>query len=169
MQHGDLDKTKVLKTQRESKSDVRKSNSKSVLNSVLPIRLVLHTGQTGWTYPKAGLVHLTCPVSLPVSRDVFRTCPVLDQTCPVNYMTVGIWSPPNLSDPLRTCPGPNQNSLSKRVCFSECPDPSWGHPIGLNGMVDRSALTTPTASFFQIPIQGTPPPLSWVVGFLPFA
>jgi hypothetical protein len=31
MQHGDLDKTKVLKTQRDSKSELRKSNSKSVL------------------------------------------------------------------------------------------------------------------------------------------
>jgi hypothetical protein len=38
MQHGDLDKTKVLKTQRDSMSDVRKSNSKSVLKSVLPVR-----------------------------------------------------------------------------------------------------------------------------------
>jgi hypothetical protein len=40
MQHGDLDKTKVLKTHRDSKSDVRKPNSKSVLNSVLPVRSV---------------------------------------------------------------------------------------------------------------------------------
>jgi hypothetical protein len=35
MQHGDLDKTKVLKTQRDSMSDVRKPNSKSVLKSVI--------------------------------------------------------------------------------------------------------------------------------------
>jgi hypothetical protein len=40
MQLGDLDKTKVLKTQRDSMSDVRKPNSKSVLKSVIPIRLV---------------------------------------------------------------------------------------------------------------------------------
>jgi len=53
MQHGDLDKTKVLKIQRDSMSDVRKPNSKSVLKSVLPVRPVLHTGQTGWTYPRA--------------------------------------------------------------------------------------------------------------------
>jgi hypothetical protein len=32
MQHGDLAKTKVLKTQRDSKSELRKPNSKSVLN-----------------------------------------------------------------------------------------------------------------------------------------
>jgi hypothetical protein len=37
MQHGDLDKTKVLKTQRDSMSDVRKPNSKSVLKSVRPV------------------------------------------------------------------------------------------------------------------------------------
>jgi hypothetical protein len=40
MQHGDLDKTKVLKTQRDSMSDVRKPNSKSVLKSVIPVRPV---------------------------------------------------------------------------------------------------------------------------------
>jgi hypothetical protein len=44
MQHGDLDKTKVLKTQRDSKSDVMKLNSKSVIKSVLPVRPVLDTG-----------------------------------------------------------------------------------------------------------------------------
>jgi hypothetical protein len=46
-EHGDLDKTKVLNTQRGSKSDVRKLNLKSVLKSVQPARPVLHTGQTG--------------------------------------------------------------------------------------------------------------------------
>jgi hypothetical protein len=40
MQPGDLDKTKALKTQRDSMSDVRKPNSESMLKSV-------HTGQTG--------------------------------------------------------------------------------------------------------------------------
>jgi hypothetical protein len=38
MQHGDLDKTKVLKTQRDSMSDVRKPNSKCAE--------IYHTGQT---------------------------------------------------------------------------------------------------------------------------
>jgi hypothetical protein len=85
MQHGDLDKTKVLKTLRDFKSDVRKPNSKSVLNSVLSVKPVLHTDQTGWTYPIASLVHWTCPIPLPDSRDIFRTCPALDQTCPVNH------------------------------------------------------------------------------------
>jgi hypothetical protein len=47
MQHGHLDKTKVLKTQGDSMSDVRKPNSKSVLKSIIPVRLVLYTGQTG--------------------------------------------------------------------------------------------------------------------------
>jgi hypothetical protein len=45
MQHGDLDKIKVLKI--DSKSNVKKPNSKSVLKSVLPVRSVLHTSQTG--------------------------------------------------------------------------------------------------------------------------
>jgi hypothetical protein len=40
MQHGDFNKTKVLKTQRDSMSDVKKSNSKSVLKSVIPVRPV---------------------------------------------------------------------------------------------------------------------------------
>jgi hypothetical protein len=44
MQHGDLDKTKVLKTQRDSKSDERKPKFQSVLKSLLPVRLVSHTG-----------------------------------------------------------------------------------------------------------------------------
>jgi hypothetical protein len=40
MQHGDLGKTKVLKTKIVSMSDVRKPNSKSVLKSVTPVRPV---------------------------------------------------------------------------------------------------------------------------------
>jgi hypothetical protein len=40
MQHGDLDKTKVLKTKIVSMSDVRKPNSKSVLKFVTPVRQV---------------------------------------------------------------------------------------------------------------------------------
>jgi hypothetical protein len=58
MQHGDLDKTKVLKTQRDFMSDVRKPNSKSVLKSVIPVRLVLNTNQTGWTYPEPFARHV---------------------------------------------------------------------------------------------------------------
>jgi hypothetical protein len=53
MQHGDLGKTKVLKTEIVSMSDVRKPNSKSVLKSVTPVRPVLNTDQIGWTYPRA--------------------------------------------------------------------------------------------------------------------
>jgi hypothetical protein len=78
MQHGDLDKTKVLKTQRDSMSDVRKPNFKSVLKSVIPVRPVLHIGQTGLTYPRASSVYRTYPVPLPASGAVCRTCPVLD-------------------------------------------------------------------------------------------
>jgi hypothetical protein len=40
MQHGDLDKTKVLKTKIVFMSDVRKSNSKSVLESITLVRPV---------------------------------------------------------------------------------------------------------------------------------
>jgi hypothetical protein len=78
MQHGDLDKTKVLKTQRDSMSDVRKPNSKSVLKSIIPVKPVLNTGQIGWTYPRVSPVHRTCSVPLPASRVVYQTCPVLD-------------------------------------------------------------------------------------------
>jgi hypothetical protein len=78
MQHGDLDKTKVLKTQRDSMSDVRKPNSKSVLKSVIPVRPVLHTSQTGLTHPRASLVHQTYPVPLLASRAVCLICLVLD-------------------------------------------------------------------------------------------
>jgi hypothetical protein len=78
MQHGDPYKTKVLKTQRGSMSDVSKSNSMSVLKSVIPVRLVLTTGQTDWTYPRASPVHQTCPVHLLASRAIYRSCPLLD-------------------------------------------------------------------------------------------
>jgi hypothetical protein len=53
MQHGDLDKTKVLKTKRDFMSDIRKPNSNSVLKSITPVKLVLNTSQTGWTYSRA--------------------------------------------------------------------------------------------------------------------
>jgi hypothetical protein len=78
MQHDDLDKTKVLKTQIDSMSDVRKPNFKSVLKSVIPVRPVLNIGQTSLTYLRVSLVHWTCPVPLPASRDICQTCPVLN-------------------------------------------------------------------------------------------
>jgi hypothetical protein len=56
----------------------------------------------------------------------------LHQTCPA---------------PLRICQAPNPNLSSERVFISEWPKPIWSHPTSLIGMVDRSALTTPTASF----------------------
>jgi hypothetical protein len=64
MQYGDLDKTKVLKTQRDFMSDVRKPNFKSVLKSVIPVRLILNTGHINWTYPRASPVHQTFHISL---------------------------------------------------------------------------------------------------------
>jgi hypothetical protein len=90
MQYGDLDKTKMLKTKRDSKSDVRKPNSKSVLKSIISVRSALHTGQTSWTYPRVSWVYRACPVPLMNFKDVYRTCPLLDQTSPVNNMTIGI-------------------------------------------------------------------------------
>jgi hypothetical protein len=74
VQHGDFDKTKVLKTQRDSKSEERKQNPKSLLKSFLLVRPVLLTGQTGWTYSRGSQVHQTCLVPLPGSSDLFRTC-----------------------------------------------------------------------------------------------
>jgi hypothetical protein len=47
MQHGDLDKTKVLKTHRDSKSDVRKVKFQECAKNVQLARLVLHIGQIG--------------------------------------------------------------------------------------------------------------------------
>jgi hypothetical protein len=41
-------------------NDVRKPNFKSMLKSVIPVRPVLNTGQTGWTYPRASPVYRTC-------------------------------------------------------------------------------------------------------------
>jgi hypothetical protein len=69
---------------------IRKPNSKSVLKYVLHVRPILHTGQIGWTYPRASSVHWTCPVPLPDSRDIYWTCPILDQLSLMNNMTVGI-------------------------------------------------------------------------------
>jgi hypothetical protein len=48
---------------------------------------------------------------------------------------------------LRTCPGPNPNLSFERVFISEWSEPIWSHPTSLTGMVDRSALTAPMASF----------------------
>jgi hypothetical protein len=138
MQYGDLEKAKVLKTQRDSKSDVRKPNFKSVLKYVLPVRPVLHICQTGWTYPKASPVHRTCLVPLLGPRDIYRTCPILDQTSPVNNMTIGIWTPLDNFSLHRTCPGPNPNLPIQRVPWA-----SMGSPYRSN----RYALTAPTASF----------------------
>jgi hypothetical protein len=146
MQHDDLEKTKVLKTQRDSRSDVRKPNAMSVLKSVLSVRPVLHIGQTSWTYPWASSVLLLG------SRDVYRTCPVLDQTSPVNNMIVRIWAPSDKSGLHRTCPGPKSNLPIQWVSFRECTEPVWGHLTSLTGMVDRSdryALTALTTSFLD--------------------
>jgi hypothetical protein len=90
MQHGDLDKTKVFKIQRDSKSDERKPKFQSMLKSLLPVRPVLHTSHTSWTYSRVGLVNRTCLVPSLDSREVFQICPVCDQTCLVNNMTVVI-------------------------------------------------------------------------------
>jgi hypothetical protein len=78
-----LTKTKVLKPREIPKIDERKSSSKSILKSILPVRPVLHISQTGLTCPRARPDHQTCPVPLPDSRGVF-------QTCLMNNMTVGI-------------------------------------------------------------------------------
>jgi hypothetical protein len=83
MQHGDLDKTKVLKTKIVSMSDVRKPNSKSVLKSITQVRLVLNIGQTDWTYPRAcpplaGFQRLWPDMSGPQARHIrppSQTCP----------------------------------------------------------------------------------------------
>jgi hypothetical protein len=61
----------------------------------------------------------------PLEFELHRTCPAL------------LW----------TCPGPNPNLSSERVFISELPEPIWSHPTGLTGIVDRFALTAPTASF----------------------
>jgi hypothetical protein len=70
-----LTKPKVLKTKIVSMSDVRKPNSKSVLKSVTPVRPILNTRQTGWTYlraypPLAGFQRLWLDMSDPQARHV---------------------------------------------------------------------------------------------------
>jgi hypothetical protein len=110
VQQGDLDKTKVHKTQRDSKSDVRKPNSKRVLKSILPIRPVLHTGQTSLTCLRASLIHRTCSIPLPNYRDIYRTCLV-------NNMTIEIWAPPDKSGLHQTCSGSKSNLPIQRVSF----------------------------------------------------
>jgi hypothetical protein len=82
MQHDVINNTKVLKTQRDSKSEQRKLNSNSVLKS--------STGQTGVPCPRESSVHRTCLIFLPASGAIYQTCPVLDQTSLTNNMTVGI-------------------------------------------------------------------------------
>jgi hypothetical protein len=46
-------------------------------------------------------------------------------------------------------PGPNPKLPIQIVSFRECPEPIWGHPTSLTGLVDqsdRSGLTSPTNS-----------------------
>jgi hypothetical protein len=118
-----------------------------MLKSVIPVRPILHTGQTGLTYPRASPVHRTYLIPLPASKAVCQTCPVLDSTSPANNMIVGIRASPYKSGHNRTCLAANLNLSIQRVSSRECPEPSWGHPTGLTGMVDRSGLTAPTTSF----------------------
>jgi hypothetical protein len=66
-------------------------------------------------------------------------------------MTVGIWTPPDLPDPIRTCLSPNPNLPSERVFFGECSKPVWDHPTNLIGL-----LWEPQRLVFHIPIKGTP-------------
>jgi hypothetical protein len=83
MQYDDLDKTKVLKTQRDSKSELRKLKFQECAK-ISPI------GQTGIPCPRASLVLWTYPPLLPDFRAVYQTCLVFYQTSPVNNMTVRI-------------------------------------------------------------------------------
>jgi hypothetical protein len=53
---------------------------------------------------------------------------------------------------------------SERDFFSEWSEPVWSLYTSLTGILDWSALTVPTTSFFQIPIKGTTTPLLWVAG-----
>jgi hypothetical protein len=48
---------------------------------------------------------------------------------------------------LRTCLGPNSIVSSERDFFSEWPEPVWSLHTHLTGILNRSALTTPTISF----------------------
>jgi hypothetical protein len=75
MQHGDLDKTEVPKTQRDSMSDERKPKFQCGINSFLPVRPVLHTGQTGWTYYRISPVHQTYLIPYLGSIEVSLICP----------------------------------------------------------------------------------------------
>jgi hypothetical protein len=119
----------------------------------------MHISHTGWTCPRESLIHRTCPITL---------CPVLDQTSLVNNMTIGIWAPPDKSGLHQTCPGTNPNLPIQRVSFRECPEPVWGHPTGLTGMVGRYALIAPMASFLDSYKRHSPtslwdPSLRWKI------
>jgi hypothetical protein len=67
MQHGDLDKTKVLKTKIVSMSGVRKPNFKGVLKSVTPVRPVLNISQTGIEH-RSDRLDLSKSLSDPLAR-----------------------------------------------------------------------------------------------------
>jgi hypothetical protein len=135
MQHGDLDKTKVLKTKIVFMSDVRKPNSKSVLKSVTPIRPILNTGQTDWTYqraypPLAGFQRLWPDMSNPQPRHVR----------------------PNLI-PQRLSPEPDI-SIPK-LGFRE------GGRTCLTPDLDMFGFLTPQRLVFQILYKRLTPPLLW--------
>jgi hypothetical protein len=145
MQHEVLEKTKVLKTQRDSKSELRKPKFYDCAEIVSPVIPVLHTGQTSAPCPRASLILQTCLVFLLGSKDIYWTFSVLDQIRPVNNMTVGIWTPTGLVRWSSNKSGSKTKWPNQRFSFRECPEPVGGHPIGLTGMMDlsdRSGLTT---------------------------
>jgi hypothetical protein len=84
-----LTKPKCLK-HTEIPRVVKETKFQSVLKSLIPVRPALHTDQTSWTYSRTSLVHRTCPVPSPDSREFFQTYLVLNQTGPVNNMTIEI-------------------------------------------------------------------------------
>jgi hypothetical protein len=100
-------------------SDVRKPNFKSVLKSVIPVRLVLNTDQTDWTYPRASPVHRKRDFMSDVRKPNFKS--VLKSVIPVrlvlNIGQIG-WTYPRESLVHWTCPVPLP--ASRAVCWT-CP------------------------------------------------
>jgi hypothetical protein len=168
MQHVDLDKTKVLKTQRDSKSELRKPNFKSVLK--LSNRSDRYCTPVRSVHPILEQVQFTKLV-----RPLYRIWKIFTGL-------VRSWTPlvrwtiwPMEFELHQISPAITRHVwvLTQITQFRGFPSESALSQLGVTQLVWSVWWTRliwqPQWQVFQKPIKGTPPHLSWVASSWPFA